>query len=158
VLASLTLITLLALQSYPEVLPPPPTDTVMLATLAEKRPLARLVTQQALPMAGGRRKVCGTAEIAGQVEPFAVITEEGDRTSVVARAAGQPLGRASGRLARHWDIDVISPGAWAFVENSQSDPRVQDLDAFQRQLALRFCPMLQPPAGVTWRTGRTPQD
>lgn len=152
-LASLTAVALLATWSDPETLPPPPTDAAMLAALIEERPGARLVGHQVLPMAGERKKVCGTAEIAGQVEPFAVITEEGDRSSVVVTPPGQqPPARPPGLRPRHWDIDVFGAGAWAFIENSGSDPRIQNLDAVQRQLVLRFCPMLQPPAGVAWRT------
>lgn len=152
----ITLWTVLALfgtQADPEVLPPPPTEAEMLAAFQAEQPGVRIIAHQATPTYGGRVKVCGTAEIAGQAEPFALFAEEGARTSAVITLAGQePPTQFPGPRPRHWKTTVFSPGGWNFIENARSDPRVQGLDAFARQTALRSCPDLQPPAGVTWRT------
>ncbi|HEY0925935.1 hypothetical protein [Brevundimonas sp.] len=149
--------TLLGQQADPEVLPPPPTEAEMLAEFREKFPDARIISHQILPMADGRSKICGAAEIAGRTEPLAVFPQEGDRTSVIVTLAGQrPPAGTPGLRPRQWEIKVVSPGLWNGVEGGRSDPRVQELDAFSRGLALQFCPSLRPPEGVTWRTGVDP--
>ena len=149
-LASLAL---LAADADPEVLPPPPTEAEMLAVLRDKRPDARLIDHQTSSLVGGRLKICGTAEIAGQVEPFALIAEEDSRMSASVTLAGQqPPATRPGLRPRRWKVQVHTPGNWNFIEGSRSDPRVQGLDAHARQLALQVCPALRPPTGVTWRT------
>lgn len=148
--------TLLGQQADPEVLPPP-TEAEMLAELRSERPTARVVNSATRTLPNGSLRICGTMDLAGQIEPFMLHAEEGNRTSVVVTVAGQePPASRPDLKPRHWKIGLIAPGGWDFVEDSRTDPRVQGLYAYHRKLALELCPSLRPPEGVTWRTGLDP--
>jgi hypothetical protein len=145
--------TLLGQQADPEVLPPPPTESEMLAELRSERPTARVVDSVTRTLPNGSLRICGTMDLAGQIEPFMLQAEEGNRTSAIVTLAGQepPASRPEPK-PRYWKIGLIAPGGWDFVEDSRTDPRIQGLYAYNRKSALEFCPSLRPPEGVVWRT------
>ncbi|QDH73064.1 hypothetical protein [Brevundimonas sp. M20] len=147
----LSALTLAAALTDPEVLPPPPSETEMLETLRSERDGARIVSTEAIRLPNGSTKVCGTAEIAGQIEPFALLAEEGPRSRPVITMAGEtPPTAPPPILPRHWKVNVYGPGNWNAIQGTQSNPHVEEMNAFARGLVRRICPALRAPDGVVW--------
>lgn len=152
----LSALVLATAQTDPEVLPPPPTEAEMLETLRTERNGARIVSTEAVRLPNGSTKVCGTAEIAGQVEPFALFAQEGPRRLPVVTLAGETPLPTPPLLPRHWKINVFGPDNWDAIEGARSNPHVQEMNAFARGMVQRICPDLRAPEGAVWAVPPAP--
>lgn len=131
--------------------PPVPTDAELLAAIQTERPGARVLSHEFRGSAGtpGRR-ICALAEIGGVVEPVAVsaLWFENGITVIIDGVATPPPPPG-------WKISV-SAAYQADLDQDGLDWRDRNLDVMNRRMALRSCPNLLAPEGVTWAVAPEP--
>jgi len=130
----------------------PPTGEEMMAVLLETAPGIEVLDVVHVPRETDPEMAfsCGTARIAGEVEPFAVMARWQDPRNRITFIP--PNGEPSPAPSVEWKIIASVP----LHQDRDGDGSIgrldRNMDAVARRHAMTFCPNLGPPEGVIWNT------